>query len=602
VQLGPIGGVGSSINLLSNGGEIIINGYTGGSSSLPGIATQKSFKIDSGIGTITMYGGSITGHGFEFAYGVDADYVITSASTSSRAIFIDGATTVSGYTGGIFALRGGSYLIQSTAATGGGIQINGTNHTSSGNAVYFTGSGGVTTYLLSRNGAITINATGGSNGIGSERGLVLGSHSGVTVNGVASGVSSSNANITLTANTSFFGTATSVLTSGSLSILSQGASFTSAQTLSNWTFGSGLSGFTFGKVGNTSDLNMNSALSADGAISFNGGAISLINSLTTTNTTTGNISFVTTGLSGSGNMTLANGRSLSITQSGTSNYAGIIAGTSVSLTKAGIGRLNLLGANTYTGGTIVSAGSLGLYHNSSAGTGEISFADNTTLLLGRAVTTIGNNLSLTGTATIDFDTNVEYLVVAGGGGGGGRHAGGGGAGGLLTGNIDVNVASVSVEVGTGGNGSALRSTSSSSAVAPRNGGNSSLSFLNTVAFGGGAGGSSSQTPQSGGSGGGSGGGKGTGIGTSIGGGIGSRGVVGRSSPNNNYNENGDVVVQVCVMANGSVDASSVKVINKGTTTTSIILRRIATENARTYRFREGDDNQCGTITYRFKVK
>ncbi|MFZ4545025.1 MAG: cell envelope integrity protein TolA [Saprospiraceae bacterium] len=113
---------------------------------------------------------------------------------------------------------------------------------------------------------------------------------------------------------------------------------------------------------------------------------------------------------------------------------------------------------------------------------------------------------------------------------------------------------------------------------------------------------SSNLEGDGGSGGGSGGGKGTGIGTSIGGGIGSRGVVGRSSPNNNYNENGDVVVQVCVMANGSVDASSVKVINKGTTTTSIILRRIATENARTYRFREGDDNQCGTITYRFKVK
>jgi hypothetical protein len=39
---------------------------------------------------------------------------------------IDGATTASGYTGGIFALRGGSYLIQSTALTGGGIQINGT--------------------------------------------------------------------------------------------------------------------------------------------------------------------------------------------------------------------------------------------------------------------------------------------------------------------------------------------------------------------------------------------------------------------------------------------------------------------------------------------
>jgi autotransporter-associated beta strand protein len=451
VQLGPIGGLGSSINLLSGGGDINIWGYTGGSSPYPGIATQKSFKIDSGTGTITMNGGSNTGHGFELAYGVAADYVITSASTSSRAIIIAATTNVAGYSGGIFALHGGNYLIQSTASTGGGIEINGTQLNASGNALYFSGSGVETAYLLSRNGAITINATGGSNGIGSERRLVLGSHSGVTVNGVASGVSSSNANITLTANTSFFGTATSVLTSGSLSILSQGASFTSAQTLSNWTFASGLSGFTFGKVGNTSDLNMNSTLSADGAISFNGGAISLIGSLTTTNTTTGNISFVTTGLSGSGNMTLANGRSLSITQSGTSNYLGIIDGSSVSLTKAGIGRLNLLAANTYTGGTIVSAGSLGLYHNSSAGTGEISFANNTTLLLGRAVTTIANNLSLTGTVTVDLDMAVDYLLVGGGGGGGGIISGGGGGGGVVAGTSDLS-GSLSVTVGTGGLG------------------------------------------------------------------------------------------------------------------------------------------------------
>jgi hypothetical protein len=41
VQLGPISGVGSSINLLSGGGDIVINGYSGGSSPYPGIATQK---------------------------------------------------------------------------------------------------------------------------------------------------------------------------------------------------------------------------------------------------------------------------------------------------------------------------------------------------------------------------------------------------------------------------------------------------------------------------------------------------------------------------------------------------------------------------------
>jgi fibronectin-binding autotransporter adhesin len=457
VQFGPIGGNdainGSSINLLSNGGDIIIRGYTSNVSPFPGMTTQKSFKIDSGVGKITMFGGSTTGHGFEWVYGIDAaDFVITSASTSSNAISITGATSRSGYSAGIVALRSGSYLIQSTASTGGGIQFIGDNQTASGNQIYFTGSATTAGYILSKNGPIVYSGNGGSTGFLSESAIKLGSNSAVTINGVTSSVSSSSANIEITANSFLFGAGSAVSTSGTFSILSQGSSFASTQTLSNLTFASGLSGFTFGKVGNTSDLNMNSALSADGPISFNGGAISLIGSLTTTNTTTGNISFVTTGLSGSGNMTLANGRSLSITQSGTSNYAGIIAGTGVSLSKGGLGRLNLTASNSYTGGTTVSAGSLGLYHNSSAGSGSISFANSTTLFLGRAVTTIANNLSLAGSVTVDLDTAVEYLIVGGGGGGGGIISGGGGGGGVLMGSSNDLSGSLSVTVGGGGLG------------------------------------------------------------------------------------------------------------------------------------------------------
>jgi hypothetical protein len=113
---------------------------------------------------------------------------------------------------------------------------------------------------------------------------------------------------------------------------------------------------------------------------------------------------------------------------------------------------------------------------------------------------------------------------------------------------------------------------------------------------------SSNLEGSGGSGGGKGGGNGTGVGTDVGGGISNRGKLGSSAVPKSYNENGDVVVNVCLNADGSVDASSVKVVNKGTTTTSITLRNLATNNARSYRFNKGDDNQCGTITYHFRVK
>jgi autotransporter-associated beta strand protein len=204
-------------------------------------------------------------------------------------------------------------------------------------------------------------------------------------------------------------------------------------------------------------------------------------------------------------ITLTANSGLAATSTNRLIYAGVITGDFGLTINGGnqTGTVALVAANSYTGGTSVKAGTLGIYNNGSLGSGTLTFTGNSNLLLGRAITNITNDIVLSANATIDFDTNVEYLVVAGGGGGGGRHGGGGGAGGLLAGNIDVDVASVSVEVGAGGNGSALRSTSSSSAVEPRNGGNSSLSFLNTVADGGGAGGSSSQTPQSGGSGGGS---------------------------------------------------------------------------------------------------
>jgi hypothetical protein len=113
---------------------------------------------------------------------------------------------------------------------------------------------------------------------------------------------------------------------------------------------------------------------------------------------------------------------------------------------------------------------------------------------------------------------------------------------------------------------------------------------------------SSNLEGSGGSGGGKGGGQGTGVGTDVGGGISNRGKLGSSPIPKSYNENGDVVVNVCLNADGSVDASSVKVVNKGTNTTSITLRNLATSNARSYRFNKGDDNQCGTITYHFRIK
>ncbi len=146
---------------------------------------------------------------------------------------------------------------------------------------------------------------------------------------------------------------------------------------------------------------------------------------------------------------------------GTGIYTGFISGN-VSVTKSGAGNLSLTNANTYTGGTTLSAGTLGVYTNTAMGTGALTVSGNSSLLLGRAVSSIANNLTLNATLSVSYDNNVDYLVVGGGGGaGGGGQAGGGGSGGggggggggqVLSGSLSIASSSTSVTVGAGGIG------------------------------------------------------------------------------------------------------------------------------------------------------
>jgi outer membrane biosynthesis protein TonB len=92
----------------------------------------------------------------------------------------------------------------------------------------------------------------------------------------------------------------------------------------------------------------------------------------------------------------------------------------------------------------------------------------------------------------------------------------------------------------------------------------------------------------------------TGTGT-IGGSLGSRNV--RSSPKivDNSQDEGTVVLYVCVDKDGSVISADFT--QKGSTTSSGNLVSLARTNAMRWKFDSGDvDKQCGTITYRFRVQ
>ena len=86
-----------------------------------------------------------------------------------------------------------------------------------------------------------------------------------------------------------------------------------------------------------------------------------------------------------------------------------------------------------------------------------------------------------------------------------------------------------------------------------------------------------------------------------GGGLAARGLVSSPRLSENSQKQGTIVLDVCVDASGRV--ISAEYTQRGSTTNDSQLKAAAIRNAKQWRFSSGNvDKQCGTITYRFKVK
>ena len=89
----------------------------------------------------------------------------------------------------------------------------------------------------------------------------------------------------------------------------------------------------------------------------------------------------------------------------------------MNLTKIGAGTLNLTGANTYSGTTTLSAGTIEVGSSTALGTSSLAMATGTTLQSGAAGLNLANAIGLTGTDTVDTNGNTLTLsgVISGAG-------------------------------------------------------------------------------------------------------------------------------------------------------------------------------------------
>ncbi|MBX3240325.1 MAG: hypothetical protein KIT80_02255 [Chitinophagaceae bacterium] len=274
LTLGPRSGTGIVVSLLSNGGDIILRGATSGNNSYPGITSQGRLRIESGAGKITMYGRSVTGHGIELTYGAAPSVAISSSSVSTPAIDISGTTTVAGYTG-FWASNNasGNILIQSTAATGGGVTIEGTSNNNSGIRLG-TSNTNITAQVLSQAGTVTFKGRGGSNAslllygdvyVGNRKDAAA-------IEGVIPAVTGTAANILIQANDQYqfsntSGRNTTINSTGSLTMEAYTAGYTGTVSWTgNAAFGSGFSSITLGESAENYDVTLNNTLTAAGNI------------------------------------------------------------------------------------------------------------------------------------------------------------------------------------------------------------------------------------------------------------------------------------------------------------------------------------------------
>lgn len=365
------------------------------------VITSGGILVTSAVGAAspsTISGGTLMG-----AAGQDL-VVIQNNTAADSQLFIGSVvadnTSATGLTkagAGALVLTGSNTYTGATVILGGILQL---------------GNGGATgsissTSQITTNGTLAINRSGAT---------VQGTDFGAIVAGTGGLSHTGTGTVTLNVANTYSGV-TAITGGGTLAVTASGALGTGSvnniggklQVSNNVTLANAIN--TGGFNGQIENLSGDNTLS--GAINFAnvGSVTTAINSLAGTLTLGGAISTTLT----TANRTFAFGGAGNVVSSGIiSDGSATTGGFKVFLTKAGAGKLTLSGANTYTGGTSVSSGTVEVGNATGLGTGPVMIAGGVVQSSIAALTSVGTVTMTSGSLSLNT-TAVGSLTLSAGG-------------------------------------------------------------------------------------------------------------------------------------------------------------------------------------------
>jgi fibronectin-binding autotransporter adhesin len=376
---GAIGGTGG-LTLTGAGTETLsgVNGYTGLTTISAGTLAL------SGAGSIASSSGVADNGVFDIS-GTTAGASITTLSGS-------GAVTLGGQT---LTLTHQSSTFSGAIGGAGGLTLTGAGTETLSGANGYTGATTISAGTLALSGAGSIAASTGvvDNGVFDISGTTAGAS--ITTLSGSGAVALGGQTLTLTHQSSTFsgaigGTGGLTLTGAGTETLSGANGYTGATTISAGTL----------------------ALSGSGSIAASSGVVD--NAAFDISGTTAVASITT--LSGSGAVALG-AQTLTLTNQ-SSTFSGAIGGSG-GLTLAGAGTETLTGANAYSGGTYLDAGTLAVGNSAALGTGPLTMQDGTVLQFTASGLNLANAIVFPGVdPTIDTGANNDTIsrVISGTGG------------------------------------------------------------------------------------------------------------------------------------------------------------------------------------------